>query len=92
MLMVSLLNLLNHSISGRVFGDRIIERSGDVVCGLHRAQGNVERMFLGLDSTSWSTVSPDLASKPVAMVLVVWPQNHSLRSPVWVSKPAAAVW
>jgi hypothetical protein len=25
--------------TGRVLGDRVIERSGDAVCGLHRARG-----------------------------------------------------
>jgi hypothetical protein len=34
--------------------------------------------FLGLASKPRSMVSPDLVSKPVAMVLMVWPQNHSL--------------
>jgi hypothetical protein len=33
-----------------------------------------------------ATVSPSLISKPVAMVLVVWPKNHSLRSPGLVLK------
>jgi hypothetical protein len=34
--------------------------------------------FLGLPSKPRLTVYPGLASKPVAIVLVVWPQNHSL--------------
>jgi hypothetical protein len=29
--------------TGRVLGDRAIERSGGTVCGLHRARGNEER-------------------------------------------------
>jgi hypothetical protein len=33
---------------GRVLGGRPIERSGDVVCGLHGAQGDEECGFLGL--------------------------------------------
>jgi hypothetical protein len=53
------------------------------VCGLHRAQGDEEREFLGLASKprsmvslslvskSMATVSPSLTSKSVAMVLVV---------------------
>jgi hypothetical protein len=61
------------------------------VCGLHQAQGNEERGFLGLASKPMSTVSPSSASKPVAtvspgldskpmaIILVVWPQNHSLK-------------
>jgi hypothetical protein len=32
---------------GRVLGDRIIWRSGDVVCNLHCARGDEERGFLG---------------------------------------------
>jgi hypothetical protein len=32
---------------GRVLGGRTIERSGDAVCGLHRAHGDEEREFLG---------------------------------------------
>jgi hypothetical protein len=31
----------------RVLGGRAIERSGDAVCGLHRAQGDEEHGFLG---------------------------------------------
>jgi hypothetical protein len=31
---------------GQVLGGRMIERSGDVVCGLHRACGDEERGFL----------------------------------------------
>jgi hypothetical protein len=32
--------------TGRVLGGRKIERSGDVVCGLHRARGDEEHEFL----------------------------------------------
>jgi hypothetical protein len=32
---------------GHVLGDRVIERSGGAVCGLHRARGDEERGFLG---------------------------------------------
>jgi hypothetical protein len=38
-------------------------------------------MFLSLASKPRLTVSPSLASKPMAMVLMVWPQNHLLRFP-----------
>jgi hypothetical protein len=31
---------------GRVLGGRAIERSGGIVCGLHRACGHEERGFL----------------------------------------------
>jgi hypothetical protein len=67
------------SSTGQVLGDWTIERSGDVMCSLHRAQGDEQHMFLGLASKPRSTVSPSLASNPVATVLVVWPQNHSLK-------------
>jgi hypothetical protein len=33
--------------TSQILGDRVIERSGDVVCGLHRACGDKERGFLG---------------------------------------------
>jgi hydrogenase maturation factor len=61
--------------NSRVLGGRMIERSGDVMRGLHRAQGDEECRFFGLASEPRSTVSPCLVSKPVATVLVVWPQN-----------------
>jgi hypothetical protein len=66
------------SSTGWVLGGQTIEKSGDAVCGLHHAQEDEEREFLSLASKPRSTVSPGLASKPVATVLVVWPQNHSL--------------
>jgi hypothetical protein len=33
--------------TGRALGGRAIERSGGVMCGLHRAHGYEEREFLG---------------------------------------------
>jgi hypothetical protein len=33
--------------TGQVLGGRTIRRSGDTVCGLHRARGDGEREFLG---------------------------------------------
>jgi hypothetical protein len=59
------------SSTGRVLSGRMIEKSGDVVCGLHRAQGDEEREFLGSTSKLRSTASPGLASKPVATILLV---------------------
>jgi hypothetical protein len=44
------------SSTGRVFGGRTIERSGNAVCGLHRARGDEERGFFGLASKPRSTV------------------------------------
>jgi hypothetical protein len=35
-----------NSHTGRVLGGRAIERSGYVVCGLHRARGDEKRGFL----------------------------------------------
>jgi hypothetical protein len=35
------------SSTGQVLSDRTIERSCDVICSLHRAQGDKERKFLG---------------------------------------------
>jgi hypothetical protein len=67
--------------TGQVLSGRTIERSDDAVCGLHRAQGDEEHGFLGSASKPRSTVSTSLASKLVATVLVVWPQNHSLGLP-----------
>jgi hypothetical protein len=80
------------SSTGRVLGGRTIERSGEVVYDLHYAQGDEEHGFLGLASKPRSMVSPSLASKMVATVLVVWPQNHLLGFLLWASKLAAAVW
>jgi hypothetical protein len=33
--------------TGQVRGGQVIKRSGDAMCGLHRACGDEERMFLG---------------------------------------------
>jgi hypothetical protein len=33
--------------TGQVLGGRVIERSGGVVCGLHRARGDKKHGFLG---------------------------------------------
>jgi hypothetical protein len=60
------------SSTGRILDGRTIGRSGDVVCGLHRAQGDKEREFLGLASKPRLTVSLGLASKPVASGFLVW--------------------
>jgi hypothetical protein len=35
------------SRTGQILGGRTIGRSGDAVCGLHRARGNEECVFLG---------------------------------------------
>jgi hypothetical protein len=93
--MVGVRDLLQRTGDGRtsrVLGGRAIERSGGAVCGLHRARGDEERMFLGCAlkprsmvcewfglKTTW-TVFTGLASKPVATV-----------SGGLASKPAATV-
>jgi hypothetical protein len=46
------------------------------VCGLHHAQGDEEREFLGLASKQRSTVSPGLASKLVGTVSWFGPENQ----------------
>jgi hypothetical protein len=59
------------SITGWILSSRMIERSSDVVCDLHRTQGDEEHEFLSLSSKPRSMISPGLASKLVAMVLVI---------------------
>jgi hypothetical protein len=66
------------SSTGWVLDAQMIERLGDAVCGLHHAQGVKEHRFLDLASKPRLTVSPGLATKLVATVLVVWPQILSL--------------
>jgi hypothetical protein len=38
---------IGDSHTGRVLGGQAIKRSGDAVCGLHRAHGDEEHAFLG---------------------------------------------
>jgi hypothetical protein len=38
---------INNGRTGWVLSSRMIEKSGDAVCGLHRAQGDEEHGFLG---------------------------------------------
>jgi hypothetical protein len=33
--------------TSQILGDRVIERSGDIICGLHRAHRDEKHMFLG---------------------------------------------
>jgi hypothetical protein len=42
-----LVQRIKNGRTGRVLGGRVIERTGDAVCGLHRARGDEEHMFLG---------------------------------------------
>jgi hypothetical protein len=41
------MQMTGDSRTGRVLGDRAVERSGGTVCGLHLARGDEERGFLG---------------------------------------------
>jgi hypothetical protein len=43
-------------VSQVVLSGRTIERSGDAVCGLHRARGDEEREFFGCASKPKSTI------------------------------------
>jgi hypothetical protein len=67
------------SSTGWVLGGRRVERSGDAVCSLHRAQGDEERMFLGLASKPKSMVYPGLASKSGASGFRFGLQKRQLR-------------
>jgi hypothetical protein len=42
-----LVQRLRDGRTGRILGDRAVEWSGGVVCGLHRASGDEECGFLG---------------------------------------------
>jgi hypothetical protein len=42
-----LVQRIRNSHTGQLLGDWVIERSGGIVCGLHRARGDEERGFLG---------------------------------------------
>jgi hypothetical protein len=57
----------------RLLSGWTIRRSDDAVCILYHAQGDEDRVFLGSASKPRSMVSPGLALKPVATILVVWP-------------------
>jgi hypothetical protein len=61
--------------TGRVLGGRTIDRSGDAVCGVHRARGDEERRFLGCASKPRSTVCQWFGLKTTVTVSPVWPQN-----------------
>jgi hypothetical protein len=51
-----LVQMTQNGRTGRVLSGRTIERSGDAVCGMHRARGDEERGFLGSASKLRSTV------------------------------------
>jgi hypothetical protein len=54
----------------------MIERSGDVVCGLHHAQGDQERGFLWFGPQNQHPWFSDLGHKITATVSWFRPQNQ----------------
>jgi hypothetical protein len=74
--------------TSQILSGRVIERSGDVVCDLHRARGDEERGFLDCASKPRSmvcqwfglkitgTVVSCLASKSLGRFSLIWPQNR----------------
>jgi hypothetical protein len=69
------------SSTGRVLGGRTTEWSGDIVCGMHYAQGDEEHMFLGLASKPGATVCQLFGLKTTGTSFSVWASK--LRSTVW---------
>jgi hypothetical protein len=62
--------------TGQVLSGWMIERLGDAMCGLYRAQGDEEHMFLGLASQPRSTVCQWFGLKTIGSGISVWPQNQ----------------
>jgi hypothetical protein len=62
-----------------VLGDRMIDRSDDVVCGPHRVWGDDEHEFLCLASKPRSTFCQWFGKKTTRMSFLVWPQNQGRR-------------
>jgi hypothetical protein len=42
-----LLQMIENGHIGRILGGRVIEKSDDAICGMHRACGDEECIFLG---------------------------------------------
>jgi hypothetical protein len=59
---------LGWSSMSLVLSGRTIEKSGDAVCGMHRAQGDEERRCLCLASKPRLTGFPIWTSKPASAV------------------------
>jgi hypothetical protein len=86
-----LMQRIGNDRTGQVLGGRMIERSGDAVCSLHRVRVDEEHMFLGWASKQMSTVCEwfgleitrivffGFASKLVARVSWFEPQNWQFR-------------
>jgi hypothetical protein len=79
------------SSTGRVLGGRMIERSGDAVCGLHRARGDDECRFLGLASKPRWTVCQWFCLKTTGMGLVIWATKSPHEFLSWASKSRSTV-
>jgi hypothetical protein len=70
-----------------------VAKSDDVVCGLHRAQGDEVHGFLRLASKPRSMVSLGLASKPVATICQWFGlKTTGMGFSISTSKPTATVW
>jgi hypothetical protein len=76
------------SSTSRVLGGWTIERSGDTMCGRHRAQRNEEHRFLGWASKPRSAGFSVWASKSAATVWWFESQNHRDGFLFWASKPS----
>jgi hypothetical protein len=63
-----LVQMIGDGRTDQVLGGRTIRRSGDTVCGLHRAREDKEREFLGSTSKSRSTVCQWFDLKTTGMV------------------------
>jgi hypothetical protein len=71
---------------GRILGDWMIGRSGDAVCGLHRAHKDEECVFLGWASKLRSMGFSVWDSKPAALIWWFGSQNHCDGFLTWASK------
>jgi hypothetical protein len=88
--------------TGRVLDGRAIGRLGDAICGLHRAQGDKKRGFLGWANQDRRFVSglaskplgwfvSGLASKPLGWFSPLLPQPVATISPGLASKSVATI-
>jgi hypothetical protein len=58
-----LVQRIRNGRTGRVLSGRVIKRSGETVCGLHRAREDEKRGFFSIKTKVYG-------------LSVVWPQNH----------------
>jgi hypothetical protein len=64
------------SRTSRVLGGQMIDRMGDNVCGLYRAQGDEEHGFFGLALKPRSIVCQWFGLKTIGTCFLVEPRNH----------------